>query len=80
MLGHTFSHNGVHAVHIENRIRKCRGSYHMLRESGMSYPGAASDVKAYLWKAICAPTLLYGTEAMYFQGSNLHKLNSLQGT
>ena len=46
----------------------------------MSNPGAASDVKSYMWKAVCAPTLLYGTEAMYLSNTNVQKLNSLQGT
>jgi hypothetical protein len=52
----------------------------MLNETGMSYPGAASDVKSYMWKAICAPTLLYGAKAMFFSDGNIQKLNSLQGT
>jgi hypothetical protein len=80
ILGHICNSDGVNTDHIENRIRKCRGSYYMLNGIGMSYPGAASDVKSYMWKAICAPTLLYGTEAMYFNGGNIQKLNSLQGT
>ncbi len=35
--------------HADKRVENCRRSFYNLRNTGMSYPGAASDVKAYIW-------------------------------
>jgi hypothetical protein len=54
----------------------------MISESGMSFPGATSDVKSHLWKSICAPPPVPVSmeQAMCFNGNQLHKLNSTHGT
>ena len=50
ILGVVFSETQNSAQHVDKRTSKCRGAYYSLSEIGMSYPGLASDVKAYLWK------------------------------
>jgi hypothetical protein len=51
-----------------------------LKDSGLSYPGTASDVKSYLWKTMCQPILLYGFDSVTPSATNLKSLESTQGT
>ncbi len=43
-----------------------------------SYPGAASDVKAYIWKSMCHPILLYGSECTSLSKLGKQKLETSQ--
>ena len=45
---------------------------------GLSYPGLNSDVKAYLWKSICCPTLAYGMESIMLSQKELKELKTAQ--
>ena len=54
-------------------------SYYSLRNFGFSYPGVNSDVKAYLWKSVCPPTLSYGCETINMNKSNIKNLETCQG-
>ena len=45
----------------------------------MSYPGLASDAKAYIWNTMCRPVLLYGSDCIDICAPNMRKLETLQG-
>ena len=55
---------GPKASHVDRRAEKCRRSFHSLRSLGLPYPGCHALVKAHLWKTICQPVLLYGSECI----------------
>ena len=46
----------------------------------MCYPGLDSLTKAHLWRSICSPCLLYGTDSMFISETDFKKLESTQGT
>ena len=66
-------------AHIDSRINKCKCVFHSLRDAGLAYPGCASDVKAYLWNAMCQPVLLYGFDSLHVSQRSLSQLESTQG-
>ena len=45
----------------------------------MHYPGSSSEVKSYLWKSVCLPSLTYGTESITLSNQAIKALDSLQG-
>ena len=65
--------------HVNTRVQKSYRSYYSLRNFGFSYPGVNSDVKAYLWKSVCQPTLSYGCETINMNKSNIINLETCQG-
>jgi hypothetical protein len=67
ILGVTFSSSGSSEAQVEGRITKCRKSFHALACAGMAYPGAAADVKSYMWRTACLRTLVYGPDWMPYQ-------------
>ena len=77
ILGVTFDSKNVE--HASKRIEKCRRSFYGLPDLGMSYPGLGSAVKSYLWKSMCQPVLLYGTDCATLNKSCEQKLESTQG-
>ena len=76
ILGVTFDHANSHT---QCRIAKCRRAFHSLRDAGMAYPGCSSDVKSYLWKTICQPVLLYGSDCLNTSDQNMKTLDTTQG-
>ena len=66
-------------IHVDNRVRKCRMSYYGLGNSGMAYPGLATDVKSHLWRTICDPVLSYGIDCISLGKKHWDCLQSLQG-
>lgn len=78
LLGTIFSQVDSN-VHVEKRADKCRRAFYSLRDSGMAYPGCASDVKAYLWKTVCHPVLMYSMECIPLSMKNKKSLYSTQG-
>ena len=79
ILGTVFSCDGKYNEHINSRIRKCRNSYYSLTKCGMAYPGATTDVKTYLWKSVCSPVLMYGTDGVSVGKNNVKQLDTAQG-
>ena len=45
----------------------------------MSYPGAAPEVQAHLYKSICQPVLTYGVECMSNSKDQFRRMESIQG-
>ncbi len=78
ILGNIFNTNGSCIDHVNNRIAKCRQSFYGLSPAGILYPGAPTDVQSYLFKHICQPTLIYGTDCMNVTDTELSKLDSSQ--
>ena len=79
LFGVTFSNNYSFSQHIDNRVRKYRQSYCSLPNSGLSYPGATTDVKRYMWNSICVPVLTYGMESITINKKDMQQLETLQG-
>jgi len=79
VLGVTFGSNCSFTQHCESRVEKCRRSFHSLRDAGLSYPGANTKVKSYLWNSMCKPVLLYGTDSIALSNSDISLLESTQG-
>jgi hypothetical protein len=80
ILGVTFTSSGLYDQHVETRTQKCRNSSFSLSDVGMCYPGLASDTKAYLYKTICQPTLLYGLDYLPVSDGLIRKMDSTQGS
>ena len=64
--------------HADKRAENCKRSFYNLRNIGMSYPGAGTDVKAYIWKSMCQPILLYGSDCMSLGKLGKQKLETSQ--
>ena len=79
ILGNVFNRGGNNASHVTNRLTKCRQSFYGLGNAGMLYPGATSDVQAYLYKCIYQPTLTYGLKCMSSNAIQIRRLESVQG-
>ena len=52
ILGNVFNSKGNNTSHVDNRLNKCRQSFYSFNSLGMSYPGAAPEVQAHLYKSI----------------------------
>ena len=74
-----FNRGGYYASPVTNRLTKCRQSFYGLGNAGMLYPGAISDIQAYLYKCRCQPTLTYGLECMSSTAIQMRRLESVQG-
>ena len=79
ILGNVFNSKGNNTSHVDNRLNKCRQSFYSLNSLGMSYPGAAPEVHAHLYKSICQPVLTYGTECMSNSKDQYRRMESIQG-
>jgi len=80
ILGISFSSAGNSKLHFEKRMQNCRKSFYNLNDLGMAFPGLNPEVKAYLWRSVCLPTLLYGCDSICVSNSDLNRLQSVQGT
>ena len=68
-------------THINNRVKKTQKSTYGLASSGFSYKGGLyTDVKSYLWKTVCAPTLCYNCEIFSLSTKELSNLEKTQGS
>ena len=80
VLGITFSEKLTYQAHVNKRATACRRRIFGLTSIGMSYPGLAAEVKAYLWNAVGAPMLMYGMDSIALRAKDLGILKSTQGT
>ena len=78
ILGINYASDGKSNLHVDNRIKKCRNCFYGLRESGMSYPGLASEAKSHIWKTVLRPCLFYGCETIELSNRNVSSLETLQ--
>ena len=79
ILGNVFNSKGNNTSHVDNRLNKCRQSSYGLNSLGMSYPGAAPEVQAHLYKSICQPVLTYGMECTSNSKYKFRIMESTQG-
>ena len=79
ILGNVFNSKGNNTSHVDNRLNKCRQSFYGLNSLGMSYPGAAPEVQAHLYKSICQPVLTYAMECMSYSKDQFRRMESTQG-
>ena len=79
ILGVTFESNLSYSKHVQTRITSCRQRMYGLTSVGMSYPGLASDTKAYIWNSIGAPMITYAMESIHMTNANIKQLKSAQG-
>ena len=80
VLGITFSEKLTYQAHVNKRATACRRRIFGLTSIGMSYPGLAAEVKAYLWNTVGAPMLIYGMDSIALRPKDLGILKSTQGT
>jgi len=80
ILGVVYSRDGSCQPHITKRTQNCRKAFYSLSDIGLSYPGLAPDVKAYLWRTVCSPSLLYGCDALYIPETAAKSMESSQGS
>jgi len=66
-------------MHCDQRMEKCRRSFFAMKDLGLSYPGADCNVKSYLWKSLCQPVLMYGSDCISISKSKVKEMESLQG-
>ena len=79
ILGNVFNSNGNNTSQVDNRLNKCRQSFYGLNSLGMSYPGAAPEVQAHLYKSICQPVLSNGMECMSYSKDQFRRKESTPG-
>ena len=79
ILGVAFNNNLKHSIYVNNRIQKCYRSFYSLRNAGFSYPGVHSDVKSYMWKSMCQPVLLYGSDCINLSSTDIKTMETSQG-
>ena len=79
ILGVTIENNLNYSSHVQKRTTVCRQRLYGLTSVGMSYPGLASETKAYLWNSIGAPMITYGMDSVNLTNANLKQLRSVQG-
>jgi hypothetical protein len=79
ILGVTLNDSLNCSSHVAKRVSSSRQRIYGLTTVGMSYPGLASDVKAYLWKTIGIPMMSYGMETVPLSEQNIKTLRSAQG-
>ena len=80
ILGINFDSSCKYTTHVQNRISASRRSMYKLSAVGFQYPGLHTSVKTYLWKSVCAPTMLYGMDCIPLSRSDIAHLKSAQGT
>ena len=51
IIGNVLNSKSNNTSHVDNRLNKCRQSFYGLNSLGMSYPGAAPEVQAHLYKS-----------------------------
>ena len=78
-LGVIFRQDLDSAVHVNSRISKARRSMYRLSGVGISYPGLAAAVKAYVWKTVGVASLTYGLDSIHLKSSSIRQLESAQG-
>ena len=80
ILGTIFHSSAKSETHIEEPMKACRRTTFGHQGSNMSYPGLDNDVKAHLWRTMCCPTLIYGTDCVDISRKSLNQMESLQRT
>ena len=80
ILGTIFSNDGRSKLNMDKRVKSCRQSFYSLQPVGMCHGGLGTAAKVHLWKTICLPTLLYGTDAVNIDRSDMAHLKSVQGS
>ena len=78
-------HLGVHLhsnlqgrVHVDARVSRGRGAYFGLSRAGMFSPQLPASDKAYLWRAIVSPALLFGCALCPLGSADISRLESWQ--
>ena len=79
ILGNVFNSKGNKTSHVDHRLNKFRQSFYGLNSLGMSYPGAAPEVQAYLYKSICQPVLTYSMECISNSKDQFRRMESSLG-
>lgn len=75
-LGATLSNNA--AVHVKNRIVKCRRAFYSLQGAGMCNNGANPNVISHLWQTSIQPVLTYASECFSLNFHNKSELDKIQ--
>ena len=77
ILGRVFSNNLSSQDHIDIRIRNSRRTMYSI---GLNNQALSPSVKAYLWRSIGTPSLMYAIGTCNISSVDLKRLESFQGT
>ena len=77
ILGRVFSNNLSSQDHIDIRIRNSRRAMYSI---GLNNQALSPSVKAYLWRSIGTPSLMYAMGTCNISSVDLKRLESFQGT
>ena len=80
ILGVNFNCNAKYDNYVQTRIQKCTRSVYSLSNVGMCYPGLNTVSKVHLYKTICQPTLMYGSECLAINDKCVNGMQSAQGS
>jgi hypothetical protein len=80
ILGVAFDSTGSATPHVKARMASCSRSFYSMGSAGMAFPGASSDVKAYLWQSACLPCMTYGLDVIPLPDEALKTLDSHQAS
>ena len=86
-LRHETEHLGVRlqtqlqaAGHVSARMCRGRGAFFGLMPAGMFNSRLLAADKAYLWRAVVSPALLYGCAVCFLRSDDISRLDSWQAT
>ena len=68
------------ADHVNARIRRGRGAFFGLMPAGMFNANLLAIDKAYLWRSVVAPAMLYGCSTCLLRSSDISRMESWQAT
>ena len=68
------------AAQVNSRIHRGRGAFFGLTPAGMFNPHLAAADKAFLWRAVVSPALLYGCALCFMRSVDIARLESWQAT
>jgi exonuclease III len=80
ILGVTLCSNGNADRHAANRMQRCHKAFYGLGHAGIMSAGLHPRTKVYLWKTMCCPALVYGSDAIHLPPRVLRALESEQGS
>ena len=68
------------ACHVDRRVKRARASFYGLAPAGMLSRTLCPTDKAYLWKTVVLPALLFGCSSAPLRPSDVERLDALQAT
>ena len=78
ILGVALNNNLKNSNPVNDCVQKWYRYFYSLRNVGFSYPGVHSDAKSNMWKTICQPVLLYGSNCINLSSTDIKTMETRQ--